>query len=157
MSSWRRDRVRSIVQRISRASVSVGGSQVSNIGKGFLVLTGVFNYDNESDLEWMAKRIAQLRVFADAEGKMNLALQEAGGEVLLVSQFTLCANIKKGNRPSFIEAMEPQAAEAMVKRLGEALKGYGLTVQTGVFGAMMDVELVNDGPVTIVLDSREFR
>lgn len=149
--------MRSIVQRVSRASVSVGGSQVSSIGKGFLVLTGVFGYDNDSDLEWMAKRIAQLRVFADAEGKMNFALQEAGGEVLLVSQFTLCANIKKGNRPSFIEAMEPQAAEEMVKRLGEALKGYGLAVQTGVFGAMMDVELVNDGPVTIVLDSREFR
>lgn len=149
--------MRSIVQRVSRASVSVGGSQVSSIGKGFLVLAGVFGYDNDSDLDWMAKRIAQLRVFADAEGKMNLALSEAGGEVLLVSQFTLCANIKKGNRPSFIEAMEPQSAEAMVKRLGEALKGYGLTVQTGVFGALMDVELVNEGPVTIVLDSREFR
>lgn len=149
--------MRSIVQRVSRASVSVGGSQVSSIGKGFLVLTGVFGYDNESDLEWMAKRIAQLRVFADAEGKMNVALQEAGGEVLLVSQFTLCANIKKGNRPSFIEAMEPSAAEEVVKRLCEALKGYGLNVQAGVFGAMMDVELVNDGPVTIVLDSREFR
>ncbi len=149
--------MRSIVQRVSRASVSVSGSHVSSIGKGFLVLTGVFGYDNDNDLEWMAKRIAQLRVFADEEGKMNLALSEAGGEVLLVSQFTLCANIKKGNRPSFIEAMEPSAAEEMVKRLGEAIKGYGVTVQTGVFGAMMDVELVNEGPVTIVLDSREFR
>jgi D-aminoacyl-tRNA deacylase len=149
--------MRSIIQRVSRASVSVGGNQVSSIGRGFLVLTGVFGYDNDDDLAWMAKRIAQLRVFADEEGKMNLALNEAGGEVLLASQFTLCANIKKGNRPSFIEAMEPQAAEVMVKRLGETLKGYGLAVQTGVFGAMMDVELVNDGPVTIVLDSREFR
>jgi D-aminoacyl-tRNA deacylase len=149
--------MRSIVQRVARASVNVGGDQVSSIGKGFLVLTGVFGYDNDSDLEWMAKRIAQLRVFADEEGKMNLALNEAGGEVLLVSQFTLCANIKKGNRPSFIEAMEPNAAEEMVKRLGDTLKGYGFAVQTGVFGAMMDVELVNDGPVTIVLDSREFR
>jgi len=149
--------VRSIVQRVSRAEVRVGGELVSSIGQGFLVLTGVFDYDTDEDMTWMAKRIAQLRVFADAEGKMNLSPQDVSGEILLVSQFTLCANIKKGNRPSFIAAMEPQAAEAMVMRLAEALRGYGLNVQTGRFGAMMDVELVNNGPVTIVLDSREFR
>ena len=149
--------MRSIVQRVSRAEVRVGGELVSSIGRGFLVLTGVFDYDTDEDMTWMAKRIAQLRVFADAEGKMNLSPQDVSGEILLVSQFTLCANIKKGNRPSFIAAMEPQAAEAMVMRLAEALRGYGLNVQTGRFGAMMDVELVNNGPVTIVLDSREFR
>jgi D-aminoacyl-tRNA deacylase len=149
--------VRSIVQRVKRAEVRVGDELVSSIGQGFLVLTGVFEYDNDEDLAWTAKRIAQLRVFADGEGKMNLSPQDITGEILLVSQFTLCANIKKGNRPSFIAAMEPQAAEAMVARLADALRGYNLKVQTGRFGAMMDVELVNDGPVTIVLDSREFR
>jgi len=149
--------MRSVVQRVQRAEVRVGGETIAAIGPGFLVLTGVFEHDGDEDLEWMARRIAQLRVFADAEGRMNLGPIDAGAEILLVSQFTLCANIKKGNRPSFIQAMAPEQAEKMVQRLASALTERGLTVRTGVFGAMMEVELINDGPVTIVLDSREFR
>jgi D-tyrosyl-tRNA(Tyr) deacylase len=149
--------VRAVVQRVSRAEVRVEGAAVASIGLGFLVLAGVFEEDTMEDLAWMAKRIAQLRILADAEGKMNLSPLDAGGEILLVSQFTLCANIKKGNRPSFIKAMAPEPAEAMVKKLAATIGEYGLRVKTGVFGAMMDVELVNAGPVTIVLDSREFR
>ena len=149
--------MRSVVQRVQRAEVRVGGETVASTGAGFLVLTGVFEHDDDKDLEWMARRIAQLRVFADAEGRMNLGPIDVGAEILLVSQFTLCANIKKGNRPSFIPAMAPELAAEMVQRLASALAERGLTVRTGVFGAMMEVELVNDGPVTIVLDSREFR
>lgn len=149
--------MRSVVQRVQRAEVRVGGEAVAAIGAGFLVLTGVFEHDDDKDLEWMARRIAQLRVFADAEGRMNLGPMDISAEILLVSQFTLCANIKKGNRPSFIPAMAPEQAAEMVQRLAKALAERGLTVRTGVFGAMMEVELVNDGPVTIVLDSREFR
>ncbi len=149
--------MRSVIQRVQRVEVRVVGETVAAIGPGFLVLTGVFEYDDDKDLEWMARRIAQLRVFADAEGRMNLGPTDVGAEILLVSQFTLCANIKKGNRPSFMPAMAPEPAAEMVQRLAGALTERGLTVRTGVFGAMMEVELVNDGPVTIVLDSREFR
>lgn len=149
--------MRSVVQRVQRAEVRVDGEKVAAIGPGFLVLTGVFEYDEDRDLEWMARRIAQLRVFADDEGRMNLSPLDAGAEILLVSQFTLCANIKKGNRPSFTPAMAPEPAAEMVQRLADILSERGLVVRTGVFGAMMEVELVNDGPVTIVLDSREFR
>lgn len=149
--------MRTVVQRVQRAEVCVEGAPVASIGRGFLVLAGVFEGDTMDDLAWMAKRIAQLRVFADAEGKMNLSPLDVGGEILLVSQFTLCANVKKGNRPSFIKAMAPEPAEDMVQKLAGAIGEYGLRVKTGVFGAMMEVELVNAGPVTIVLDSREFR
>ncbi len=149
--------MRSVVQRVQRAEVRVDGEKVAAIGPGFLVLTGVFEYDEDRDLEWMARRIAQLRVFADDEGRMNLSPLDVGAEILLVSQFTLCANIKKGNRPSFTPAMAPEPAAEMVQRLADILSERGLVVRTGVFGAMMEVELVNDGPVTIVLDSREFR
>lgn len=146
--------MRCVVQRVSEASVTVAGERVAAVSDGFLVLVGVFREDGEQDLAWMAKRIAHLRVFSDAEGKMNLALAEVKGEILLVSQFTLCANIKKGNRPSFVQAMDAAAAEAMVNRLATALREYGLPVATGRFGAHMEVTLVNDGPVTILLDSR---
>ncbi|MCD6281998.1 D-tyrosyl-tRNA(Tyr) deacylase [bacterium] len=149
--------MRSVVQRVQRAEVRVGGETVAAIGPGFLVLTGVFDYDGDGDLEWMARRIAQLRIFADDEGRMNLGPTDVGADILLVSQFTLCANIKKGNRPSFMPAMAPEPAAEMVQRLACALAERGLAVRTGMFGAMMEVELVNDGPVTIVLDSREFR
>jgi len=149
--------MRAVVQRVHRAEVRVDGVPVATIGRGFLVLVGVFAEDGREDLTWMAKRIAQLRVFPDDDGKMNLSPLDIGGEILLVSQFTLCANVKKGNRPSFINAMAPEPAEAIVLDLGKAIGEYGLQVKTGAFGAMMDVELVNHGPVTIVLDSREFR
>jgi len=118
------------------------------------VLAGVFREDEEKDIAWMAKRIAHLRIFPDAEGKMNLGPLQVGAEILLVSQFTLCANIKKGNRPSFVEAMEPVIAKSIIERLAGAISGYGLSVETGRFGALMSVALVNEGPVTIILDSR---
>ncbi|OGK11215.1 MAG: D-tyrosyl-tRNA(Tyr) deacylase [Candidatus Riflebacteria bacterium RBG_13_59_9] len=149
--------MRSVVQRVNSASVQVDGGTVAAIGRGLLVLTGVFDYDEGSDLAWMAKRIAQLRVFPDSAGRMNLGPHDVEAEILLVSQFTLCANIRKGNRPSFTAAMAPELAVEMVQQLAEAVAAYGLSVKTGVFGALMEVELVNDGPVTIVLDSREFR
>jgi len=149
--------MRAVVQRVSQASVSVEGKVVSQIGNGFLVLCGVFGYDEDADAQWMAKRIANLRVFPDKDGKMNLSPLDVKAEILLVSQFTLCADIRKGNRPSFIEAMEPAKAEAMLATLTRAIESYGLTVKGGVFGAKMQVSLVNDGPVTILLDSRLFR
>jgi len=146
--------MRCVVQRVTEASITVGGARLVTIGKGLAVLVGVSREDEERDLEWMAKRIAHLRIFPDAEGKMNLAPSMAGAEILLVSQFTLCANVRKGNRPSFAEAMEPNQAEAMMIRLADAISDYGLQVKTGKFGAHMMVSLVNDGPVTIILDSR---
>ena len=146
--------MRCVVQRVSSAEVTVGAKTVAAIDKGLLVLVGIFDGDDEKDLAWMARRIAHLRIFPDAEGKMNLAPAEVGAEILLVSQFTLCANIRKGNRPSFIEAMDPARAEPMVSRLASAVSEYGLPVKTGEFGAHMKVALVNDGPVTILLDSR---
>jgi len=127
---------------------------VAAINKGLLVLIGIFSGDEENDVAWMAKRIAHLRIFPDAEGRMNVGPAEVGAEILLVSQFTLCANVKKGNRPSFIEAMEPARAESMVNLLAASIEEYGLSVKTGEFGAHMEVALVNDGPVTILLDSR---
>jgi len=149
--------MRAVVQRVERAAVRVGGETVAAIGRGFLVLAGVFDYDREDDVAWMAKRIAQLRIFPDSEGKMNLSPLDLGAEILLVSQFTLCANIRKGNRPSFTPAMAPEPAAELINRLAQAIQAFGLTVSTGVFGAFMEVELVNEGPVTILLDSREFR
>ena len=149
--------MRAVVQRVSQASVTVDGEVISQIGAGFLVLCGVFDYDEEADAQWMARRIANLRVFPDQDGKMNLSPLDVKAEILLISQFTLCADIKKGNRPSFTEAMEPAKAEAMLTALARAIEGYGLTVKGGIFGAKMQVSLVNDGPVTILLDSRLFR
>jgi len=146
--------MRCVVQRVAEASVTVAGRRVAEIGRGLLVLAGVSRGDDEKDLAWMAKRIAHLRIFPDAEGKMNLGPLEVGAGILLVSQFTLCANIRKGNRPSFVEAMEPVVAEQMVERLADAIAGFGLSVKTGRFGALMNVALVNEGPVTIILDSQ---
>lgn len=121
------------------------------------MLCGAFDYDTDDDVDWLARRIANLRIFADSDGKMNLSPIEVGGEILLVSQFTLCADVKKGNRPSFSSAMEPQKAKAMIDKLASAIASYGLKVKTGSFGSLMKVSLVNDGPVTILLDSRLFR
>ena len=146
--------MRCVVQRVSGAEVTVQEKSVAAINKGLLVLIGIFSGDEENDVAWMAKRIAHLRIFPDAEGRMNVGPAEVGAEILLVSQFTLCANVKKGNRPSFIEAMEPARAESMVNLLAASIEEYGLSVKTGEFGAHMEVALVNDGPVTILLDSR---
>jgi D-tyrosyl-tRNA(Tyr) deacylase len=145
----------SVIQRVRHARVVVDGEVVGKIGQGFLVLLGVAKDDTEDDVRYTATKIAGMRVFTDAEGKFNLALEDVGGSVLLVSQFTLLADTRKGRRPSFIDAAPPEPAEQMVERCAALLREAGIPVETGRFGAHMDVELLNDGPVTIILDSRE--
>jgi len=146
--------MRAVVQRASRGRVVVDGAVSGEIGKGFVVLLGVARDDGEQDARLLADKVAGLRVFEDALGKMNLAVGEVGGGVLVVSQFTLLGDVRKGNRPSFTDAAPPDAANALYERFCALLREKGLTVATGVFRAHMDVELVNDGPVTILLDSR---
>ena len=147
--------MRALIQRVSQASVTIDGGVVSAIGAGFLVLLGVEDADSAEDAEWLAGKIARMRVFGDAEGAMNLGLSETGGECLVVSQFTLHASTKKGNRPSFIRAARPEQAiplyEGFVALLAQE---SGRPVKTGRFGADMKVALVNDGPVTIWIDSK---
>jgi len=147
--------VRALLQRVERASVHVDGSQVASIARGFLVLAGVGHGDGAGEAERLAEKIATLRVFADDEGKMNLALADVGGEVLVVSQFTLFADVRKGRRPSYADAAAPEPAAALVEALAAGLEGRGVEVARGVFGADMQVELVNDGPVTLMLDTAE--
>ena len=144
--------MRAVVQRVSRAAVRVDGETVGAIGRGFVVLAGFAPGDTDADLAWMAEKVAGLRVFGDAEGKMNLALEGVGGAVLVVSQFTLYGDASKGRRPSFIGAAPPEQAEALYERYVALLRGRGVPVETGRFRAMMDVELVNDGPVTLLLE-----
>ena len=146
--------MRAVVQRASRGRVVVDGAVSGEIGKGLVVLLGVARDDGEQDARLLADKVAGLRVFEDALGKMNLAVGEVGGGVLVVSQFTLLGDARKGNRPSFTDAAPPDAANALYERFCALLREKGLTVATGVFRAHMDVELVNDGPVTILLDSR---
>ena len=147
--------MRAVVQRVKSASVTVDGSVVGAIEKGILILLGVEAGDTASDLEWLVSRLARIRIFEDENGKMNLSVRDVGGDALVVSQFTLFGSMKKGSRPSFNRAAVPAEAiplyESFVAALSEAL---GKPVPTGKFGAMMDVALVNDGPVTLVLDSR---
>ncbi len=138
--------MRALVQRVSRASVSVDGRTVSSIGPGLLVLLGVHQQDTDCDADWLADKVRALRVFPDAEGRMNEPLGER--EVLCVSQFTLYGDTRRGNRPSYVEAAPPEIAEPLYERFCERLEA-----ERGVFGAMMDVELVNDGPVTVLLES----
>jgi D-tyrosyl-tRNA(Tyr) deacylase len=150
--------MRVLLQRVKRARVSVDGQAVGAIGHGFLMLVG-FGREDVADggamLEPMARKAIGLRVFADDQGRMNRSVQEAGGGLLVVSQFTLHADCRHGRRPSFTEAAPPETARALFERFVEILRRSGLTVATGSFGAMMDVELVNDGPVTIWLDSAD--
>ncbi|MCA8934756.1 MAG: D-tyrosyl-tRNA(Tyr) deacylase [Planctomycetes bacterium] len=145
--------MRVLVQRASRAAVTVDGSVTGKIGPGLLLLVGLTHGDDEAVLDWMVHKLANLRVFSDGDGKMNLSLTDVDGGVLAISQFTLYGDAKKGNRPSYIEAARPEVAEPLYdkfcEKLGEAI---GKTVQRGVFGAHMDVELVNDGPVTLMLE-----
>ena len=141
-----------MVQRVSRAAVRVDGRTVGAIGRGCCVLAGFAPTDTEAQLQWMAEKIVGLRVFGDAEGKMNLALADVGGALLVVSQFTLYGDASKGRRPSFIHAAPPDSAIPLYERFVALLRGMGATVATGEFGAMMDVELVNDGPVTLILE-----
>ena len=144
--------MRVVLQRVSRAAVRVDGQTVGAIGRGFVVLAGFAPQDGESALAWMAEKIAGLRVFTDGEGKMNLALADVGGAVLVISQFTLYGDASKGRRPSFTDAAPPERAEALYTRFIELLRQARLPVETGRFGAVMEVELVNDGPVTLVLE-----
>jgi len=144
--------VRVVLQRVSRAEVTVSGETVGQIGTGFLVLVGFTTGDGDSQLKWMADKILGLRLFADHDGKMNLDLTQVGGALLVVSQFTLYADARKGRRPSFVDAAAPEDATALYEKFVATLKAQGVLVETGSFGAKMDVDLVNDGPVTLVLD-----
>jgi len=148
--------MRILIQRVSSASVAVDAAVVSAIGPGLLVLLGIEEADEEGDLEWLCQKLLNLRIFADQAGAMNLSVLDTGGEILLISQFTLHASCKKGNRPSFIRAARPEQALPLYERFGQRLaEGLGKPVGMGVFGAHMKVALVNDGPVTIWLDSRQ--
>ncbi|MFQ6046221.1 MAG: D-aminoacyl-tRNA deacylase [Gemmatimonadales bacterium] len=144
--------MRVVLQRVKNASVTVDDRVVGRIGHGFLVLAGFAGTDDSSTVEWMAEKIAGLRLFGDGEGKMNLSLGDVAGEILVVSQFTLYGDTRRGRRPSFVQAAPPAKAESLYDELVAALERRNLTVETGVFGAMMDVALVNDGPVTLILE-----
>lgn len=145
--------MRILLQRVARASVAVDGETISSINRGLLLLVGVRDGEDDSGIETVARKIASLRIFPDDEGRMNRSVLDIGGEALLVSQFTLYADTRKGRRPSFVQAARPEAAKPLVDTLAEALRAHGLPTQTGRFGAEMQVELVNDGPVTIWFDS----
>ena len=147
--------MRVVLQRVSRAAVRVDGDVVGEIGAGFLALTGVAAGDDAARVDAMAAKVAGLRVFDDADGKFNRDLAEVGGAVLVVSEFTLIAAVRKGRRPSFTSAARPDVAEPLVERFAQRLRDAGLPVQSGRFGAHMQVELVNDGPVTLVIDSSD--
>ncbi len=144
--------MRVILQRVSRAEVRVEGRSVGSVGRGFLALVGFTAGDSDSELAWIADKIAGLRVFPDEEGKMNRDVREIGGSILVVSQFTLYADIRKGRRPSFVNAAPPEEAELRYNEFIEELRRRDLPVESGEFGALMDVELVNDGPVTLILE-----
>jgi D-aminoacyl-tRNA deacylase len=148
--------MRAVIQRVTRATVTIGGKLRSEIGAGLLILLGVESEDSIEDAEWLASKIVQLRIFNDANGVMNIPLPLTGGDILVVSQFTLHAKTKKGNRPSYIKAAPPETAiplyEEFVRRTGDLI---GKEVKTGEFGAMMMVESVNDGPVTIIIDTKQ--
>lgn len=147
--------MRAVVQRVSSAEVRVDGNVVGSIGKGLLVLLAVQQDDGPADLEFMKRKLTQLRIFNDPDGKMNLDIRAVGGEFLIVSQFTLYGDCRKGNRPSFTRSASPQVAQTWYERLVAELRTAGLRVATGRFQAMMEVALVNDGPVTLILDSRK--
>ena len=143
-----------VLQRCSRAEVRINGEIVGRIGTGFVVLVGITHNDTREDAEFLAKKVAGMRVFEDTEGKMNLSLAEVGGQILSISQFTLYGNARKGNRPSFFEVARPEVAEPLYEYFNQVLREqYGLHVETGRFGANMQVDFVNDGPVTIIVDS----
>ena len=144
--------MRAVVQRVSRASVLVEDSVVGQIERGVVILIGVTHGDTEVQAEWLARKIAGLRIFEDSEGKMNASLLDVDGAALVISQFTLFADARKGRRPSFTDAAPPEVAEPLVKCFFETLRSYGVPVETGVFGAHMLVEIHNDGPVTIQLE-----
>jgi len=147
--------MRVILQRVNKASVKINNQLVSEIGKGILIFVGIEDTDNDEDIEWLAKKIINLRIFADENGLMNKSLMDVNGEILLVSQFTLHASTKKGNRPSFIRAAKPEKAIPIYEKFKNMLSFFSSKeVKCGIFGEYMNVELVNDGPVTIYIDSK---
>jgi D-tyrosyl-tRNA(Tyr) deacylase len=145
--------MRIVVQRCKEARVNVNGETVAQIGKGLVALVGVTHDDTEQDARYLADKLAGLRIFEDAEGKMNLSVLDVGGQILSVSQFTLYGDARKGKRPNFMAAARPETARPLYEKFNELLRGYGLPVETGIFGAMMDVELTNWGPVTLIVES----
>ena len=147
--------MRAVVQRVTSGAVSIGGQEVARIGRGLVVLIGVAQNDTENDADYIAGKIAGLRIFEDLDGKMNLSIQEADGAVLVISQFTLYGDARKGRRPSFTQAAAADHAVALYQKTVDMLKQYGISVATGVFQANMLVEINNDGPVTLLLDSEK--
>jgi D-aminoacyl-tRNA deacylase len=148
--------MRAVIQRVSEASVTIDNEQKSTIGKGLLVLVGIEEFDTKEDIEWLSGKIARLRIFDDENGVMNLSVMDSKGEILIVSQFTLHASTKKGNRPSYIKAARPEIAVPLYEQFIRQMEfETGIWPKTGEFGAMMKVQLVNDGPVTIIIDTKQ--
>ncbi|WP_308008508.1 D-aminoacyl-tRNA deacylase [uncultured Fusobacterium sp.] len=147
--------MRAVIQRVKHSSVTVDGKILGKIGNGLLVLLGVTHTDTEKEVNWMASKVKDLRIFEDAEGKMNLGLEDIKGELLVISQFTLYGNCIKGRRPGFTEAARPDLAEPLYKKFLEKCKSFGIKTECGEFGADMKVELLNDGPVTMIIDTKD--
>lgn len=148
--------MRAILQRVTSCSVTINHQTKSQIGNGLLILLGIEENDTETDIDWLVKKIIQMRIFSDENGKMNLSVQDINGEILVVSQFTLFASTKKGNRPSFTHSAKPEIAVPLYEKfIGETEKFFGKKIQTGIFGADMKVQILNDGPVTIIIDSKQ--
>lgn len=153
---WRNIPVRAVIQRVKRASVTIEGSIKSQIGPGLLILAGIEEADDNSDADWLAAKVVRLRLFNDINGVMNLPVTETGGSLMVISQFTLHAKIRKGSRPSYIRAARPEIAIPLYQRFIDQLAHLsGKSIATGEFGAMMEVELINDGPVTIIIDTKD--
>lgn len=148
--------MRAIIQRVTNCSVTIDQQLKSQIGNGLLILLGIEENDTETDIEWLVKKIIQMRIFSDSTGKMNLSVQDINGEILVVSQFTLFASTKKGNRPGFTRSARPETAIPLYEKfIVETEKHFGKKIQTGTFGADMKVQILNDGPVTIIMDSKQ--
>lgn len=146
--------MRAVVQRVSKASVTIAQQEVGKIDQGLVILLGIHEKDTQDDVDYLVKKIAQMRIFEDEQGKMNRSVEDVEGQILSVSQFTLFADTKKGNRPSFISAARPETAIPLYEAFNEGIRNRGVTVATGQFGADMAVSLINDGPVTIIIDSQ---
>lgn len=146
--------MRCVIQRVSEASVEIDGKIVSQIGKGFLILLGIQKDDNENDIDYLVRKVSNLRVFDDESGKLNLSIRDVNGEIMVISQFTLYGNLKGGYRPDFTRAEKGERAKEMYEKFIKKLENEGFVVKSGIFGAYMNIKLINDGPVTIIIDSR---